>query len=119
VNEPTTIASYLVLIRTNSFADSAYLNHLLNTPPVLGLVRSMALPSIGQANLNPSRYGAIRVIVPSLETQRAIVLELALKYRDVEVAREKLDAQVTLLSEKRQALITAAVAGQLDIPSAA
>jgi type I restriction enzyme, S subunit len=119
VSERTTIASYLVLVRTNALAESAYLNLLLNTQAVLGLVRSMALPSIGQANLNPSRYGAIWIIVPSPETQREIVLELALKYRDVDLAREKLDAQVTLLSEKRQALITAAVAGQLDIPSAA
>ena len=119
VNEPTTIASYLVLIRTNALADSAYLNHLLNTEPVLGLVRSTALPSIGQANLNPSRYGAIRVIVPPLETQRAIVQDLDRKCRDVESAREKLDAQATLLSEKRQALIAVAVKGQMDIPGAA
>ena len=74
-----TFASYLVRLRTNHLADSAYLNYLLNTRPALEQARSMALPSIGQANLNPSRYTSIRVPLPPVQIQRSIVSELDLE----------------------------------------
>jgi type I restriction enzyme S subunit len=119
VGQPTTIASYLVLFRVNNLANARYLNYVLNTQEVLGLARSMALPSIGQANLNPTRYSAMRILLPSLEAQRELVLELDARHQTAKALIGHLDSQVALLHERRQALITAAVAGQLDSAEAA
>lgn len=119
LDQPTTFASYLVRLKVNALADAEYLNYLLNSREVLGLARSMALPSIGQANLNPSRYSAIVLPMPPVEEQRRLISrlnELALRAIGM---RRTLKSQVVLLQERRQALITAAVTGQLDIPEAA
>ncbi len=114
----TTFASYLVRLRTNHLADSAYLNYLLNTRPILEQARSMALPSIGQANLNPSRYTSIRVPLPPVQIQRSIVSELDLEAATHDRLSSALVRQIELLAEHRQALITAAVTGQLEVPEA-
>ena len=119
VDEPTTFASYLVRLRVNERADANYLNYLLNAPEVLSLARSMALPSIGQANLNPNRYAAMYLPMPMLAEQRVIVEHLDVLASRVTGAKQRLERQVSCLQERRQALITAAVTGQLDIPVAA
>jgi type I restriction enzyme S subunit len=118
LEQPTTFASYLVRLRTNRFASAGYLNYLLNSREVLGLARSMALPSIGQANLNPSRYTTIVLPMPPLAEQDRITSRLDAIARRTGDASQALEKQVELLKERRQALITSAVTGQIDIPEA-
>lgn len=117
--QPTTFASYLVRFRTSAIADPQYLNYALNTLELLELARSSALPSIGQANLNPSRYTGLRLALPSLDEQRRIVTELDAEQHRVESLALTLERQIALLRNRRQALITAAVTGELDIPGLA
>jgi type I restriction enzyme, S subunit len=115
----TTFASYLVRLRVNHRALPAYVNYVLNSTEVLALARSMALPSIGQANLNPNRYSTLEIPVPARREQRAIVTQLdAASRRTAQISR-RLGDQMALLKERRQALITAAVTGQVDVPVAA
>jgi len=69
--------------------------------------------------LYPESFLALRVPVPPIDEQRAIV-----RFIDDEVGRYpevmgKLEAAIQRLQEYRQALITAAVTGQLDIGEAA
>lgn len=118
-DQPTTFASYLVRLRPSPIADARYLNYLLNTEEVLTLVRAMALPSIGQANLNPNRYGSLRVPLPPLFKQRRIVEELEIEENWTRALTMRLEQQNLLLAERRQALITAAVTGELEIPGVA
>jgi type I restriction enzyme S subunit len=54
--------------------------------------------------------------LPPLEVQRAAVELLTSLDEKTGVLETDLNRQVTLLEERRQALITAAVTGQLDIP---
>jgi type I restriction enzyme, S subunit len=116
---PTTFASYLVRLRVNGIADPGYLNYLLNAREVLGLARSMALPSIGQANLNPSRYSTMILPIPPIDEQRRRASHLnILAERTVDMTR-MIERQIALLRERRRALITAAVTGQIDIAGAA
>lgn len=114
-DQPTTFASYIVRLRTAPIADARYLNYLLNTGAVLTLARAMALPSIGQANLNPNRYGSLRIPLPSLSVQRRLAGELEAEEGRTEDLTAKLRKQVLLLAERRQTLIAAAVTGELDI----
>ena len=114
-----TFASYLVRLRTNHLADPGYLNYLLNTRSVLGQARSMALPSIGQANLNPSRYSAMRIPLPPLREQRTIGRRLDQEAASLRRLLSALGEQIDLLAERRRALITAAVTGELEVPEVA
>lgn len=112
---PTTFASYLVRLRVNERAIPTYLNYLLNAREILGLARSMALPSIGQANLNPSRYSAIALPMPPLALQRQIVADLDEQSAHVHKMDYAIECQISLLAARRQSLITGAV----DTPVAA
>ncbi len=62
---------------------------------------------------------AVVIPVPDLNRQRAIVMELAKEKQRVVRMTDALDKQLILLKERREALITAAVTGQLEIPEAA
>jgi len=120
VDRPTTFASYLVRLRANQqLGIPEYLNYVLNSREVLGLARSIALPSIGQANLNPSRYSAIVLPIPPIDEQVRLASGLDGLAAHATAMKQTIDRQVDLLAERRQALITAAVTGQLAIPEAA
>jgi type I restriction enzyme S subunit len=70
-------------------------------------------------HLTAEQLAARRFPAPAPEGQARIVRALDEVRRVTEAAVEKLERQVTLLREKRQALITAAVNGQIPIPGAA
>ena len=61
----------------------------------------------------------IPVVVPNLSEQNRILDLVRREIENAESAQSALDRQINLLTEKRQALITAAVTGELDIPGVA
>jgi type I restriction enzyme S subunit len=70
-------------------------------------------------NVNAERYSELLVPEVPLATQTQLVRVLGQMRRDHRVSVRLLDRQISLLHERRQALITAAVTGQLDIPGLA
>ncbi|MCZ7590553.1 MAG: restriction endonuclease subunit S [Gaiella sp.] len=62
---------------------------------------------------------AIRVPLPTVEEQERIATEVWEGLRPIDAAVAAIDRHVALLREHRQALITAAVTGQLDVAKAA
>lgn len=111
---PISFASYLVRIRVNELASSEYLVALLNSHLFLSYARSNAIPAIGQANLNPTRYGELLIPLPPRKEQGTIVTYLAAERSRNAKLEFELRSSVALLKERRSALITAAVTGQLD-----
>jgi len=65
------------------------------------------------------RLREVAVIVPTLEAQDEIVLRYRAAERRERDLNKRLADQCVLLLEHRQALITAAVAGELEVPGAA
>ena len=114
---PVSFASYLVRLRCNDAALPEFLVWLLNSIPVLAWARAEALPAIGQANLNPHRYGYLPVSIPPLAEQRAIVGFLEIECEKLHVLRAESVRTIGLLKERRAALIAAAVTGMLDVGS--
>lgn len=112
---PMTFASYLVRLVPNERALPEYLNYLLNCPDVLSIARSLALPAIGQANLNPTRYGYIYVPIPPASEQSAIVEHLDRRTTAIEQLSVHACEHIARLREYRSSLISAAVTGQLEI----
>jgi type I restriction enzyme S subunit len=66
--------------------------------------------------INRNVIGTLRVPVPPPHTQRAIAALIDSVGDATEAAAHPLQRQIDLISEHRQALITAAISGELDIP---
>jgi type I restriction enzyme S subunit len=69
--------------------------------------------------INRNVIGVLRVPRPPEDVQRTIAETLDVAQETHDLMRRRLTDQLTLLAEHRQALITAAVTGQLDIPGVA
>lgn len=67
--DKVTFASYLVRLRPVKSVFPDWLNYLLNAVSFLSYIRSLALRSLNQANLNPNRLSAVHVPVPPTEEQ--------------------------------------------------
>lgn len=96
-------------------ADSEYIALLLSSPVGAsavegrGSTRSMINLEIVKSALLP---------VPTLQQQRRIVVEHHSAWQRTTAAVRACDRQLAVLTERRQALITAAVTGQFDVSSA-
>lgn len=112
-------ASYLVRFRCGPKVLPEFLNYLLNSSYPIAWGRAEALPAIGQANLNPNRYGYLPIALPSLTEQRKIVEYISEFTGRIDALHAKTLQTVTFLKERRAALIGAAVTGQIDVERAA
>ena len=114
-DEQVTFASYLVRLTPRDDVEPEWLNYLLNSTGVLGMARSMALLSVNQANLNPTKYQRIAVPVPKLSEQQKIASFLGRKTRGVDALISRVHQAIDHLKELRTALISAAVTGKIDM----
>jgi len=113
VDFPVSFASYLVRFRFTDRYVPEYANFVMGTDVLMALARTLALPSIGQANLNPSRYALIEFPIPPAREQRRIVNYLTEQARKVRSIQETVVGSLQRLSEYRAALVTATVTGNL------
>jgi type I restriction enzyme S subunit len=114
-----TFASYLVRMRPRPTHDPEYISLLLNDSYVLSMARREAIPSLHQANLNPTRYGRLKVALPSRSEQTAI-LEYIKEVLDPTVqVIERSKQEIELVREYRTRLIADVVTGKLDVREAA
>lgn len=113
-----TYASYLVRLRANHKNHSSYLNHLVNAEIFLGLARKMAIPSVQQANLNPTRYCRLEIPVPPLPEQMEIATYLDKESDQIREIEQRLNAQISTLTAYRKSLIHECVTGKRRISDA-
>jgi type I restriction enzyme S subunit len=71
------------------------------------------------SNFNAERYGNLLLPEKDPKQQRAIADYLDQETACIDALIDKINRQIDLLQEHRQALITAAVTGELDIPGVA
>lgn len=107
-------ASYLVRMRFAEPNDPEFFNYVMNTPNVLEIARRLSLPSIGQANLNPSRYSQVDFPVPPPNEQKELIQYLNHETGKMISLSEKIKDSIAVLEEYRSALITAAVSGKIE-----
>lgn len=110
---PVSFASYLVRFRFNDRYHPEYANYVMGTQVLMALGRTLALPSIGQANLNPSRYALIEFPIPPAQEQSDIVNYLSRRIHEIERSFTHISKSIELLTEHRSALITRAVTGNI------
>ena len=112
---PVSFASYLVRFRCSPAVLPEFLNWLLNSAYPLAWGRAQALPAIGQVNLNPNRYGYLPISLPSIEEQKEIVQYISNWTSRIDAVRTETRRTIELLEQRRAALISAAVTGQLEV----
>lgn len=61
---------------------------------------------------------SIKIPLPSTTEQNSIVKRIGAITDNIDLLAARFDSQVSLLAERRQALITAAVTGQIDVSTA-
>lgn len=74
---------------------------------------------VAMPKINRDALGRLRIPLPSVPLQKEVVSQIASHQERANELRSALVSQIDLLVEHRQALITAAVTGQLDIPGVA
>jgi type I restriction enzyme S subunit len=118
-NGPSCFAGYLIRARMDrSRALPEYVYLWTQSTDYWSQIRRASIQATIQ-NVGASRYGSLTVPVPSLPVQGAIVKRSEASGDWARATSAAIARQVTLLHERRHALITAAVTGQLDIPEAA
>ncbi|MGX7757784.1 hypothetical protein ACWQ06_03830 [Streptomyces angustmyceticus] len=82
---------------------------------------ALALASVGSTmdNLNSNIIGSLRIPVPSLERQRALVAEVGHATEKIDKLIEETERFIEFSKERRSALIMAAVTGRIDVRKAA
>jgi type I restriction enzyme, S subunit len=108
----------LLVVRPGPELDSKFLEYVLNSDWTQKHVERYAVGTI-QAHFNVSAMKALPTPRVVLEAQRAIVHRLDQATSRLDLLVGRLRRQIGLLKEHREALITAAVTGQLEIPEAA
>lgn len=104
------------LIRSQD-QDQRFLTFFLNTLAK----KQLAANRLGATfdRINVSQILDLEVPCPPPDEQREIADALVERKNSVDRVLDRLEQQVDLLAERRQALITAAVTGEMDIPGAA
>ena len=110
--------SIFVLRPAPRILTSRFLAYLLRLRHVQGQFQSR-LAGMGVQHLNMSDVVDIVVAIPSTSEQQRIVERLDEEIAECETMRDRLIRQNDLLHERRSALITAAVTGELDLTEAA
>jgi type I restriction enzyme S subunit len=107
-----TFASYLVRLRVSHRADPFFLNYVVNSTGFLAFARKLAIPSVQQSNLNPTRYCRILIPLPPIDEQRAIVTHLDQKMAELNEVVFRIEKQIKTLLAYRKSLIYECVTGQ-------
>lgn len=94
--------------------DGRFLCYALNSRPVLSQVEAVKVGSTFN-RINVSMIKDLIVPVPGLEEQQEIGEHLDHRTHQFEKLGNYIDNAISLLEEKRQALITSAVIGQIDV----
>ncbi len=108
------VSQHVCLVRPGNMIDGCWLAYALSAPQV----QELLLGSQCGGTKTQLSLGDIRGLVvplPSLDEQRGIVADITDGIKAITVERALRDRQMTLLSERRQALITGAVTGGIAV----
>ena len=109
--------SHVTIIRSNKkLLNPYFLKYLLSTQTYQGFIYSYAVTgATNQIELSREKLREVPLYIPLLEEQERIVTSVLRQEQNINKVIKKIKSQITKLQEYRQALITAAVTGKIDI----
>ena len=118
-NTPLCIGQRMVLFRINqAVVCGEWIVHSIYSGPAQRFIADLSNATT-VAHLNMGDIYDIPIAVPDLREQQRILNRIRSEVRRHEKAVAKLNKQIILLAERRQALITAAVTGEISVPGLA
>jgi len=108
----------LIVVRPGSAVDASFLEHVLNSDWTQKHVEQHSVGTI-QSHFNVSAMKEVPMPSAPVHRQREVVKSLGRLTDRIDATVARLNRQIELLNEHRQALITAAVTGQIEVPGAA
>ncbi len=115
-DEPFTMGQDVCLIRSQ-MEDQLWMTYMLNSVGVDQLAEMKIGSTFDRVNI--SQLLDLQLPAPPPDVQRFEAQRLDEERQRVDRLHSSLQAQITLLRERRQALITAAVTGELELPGVA
>jgi len=112
------IARAVCLLRPNQAVSAWYLLGWLSTPEFLSLAEGATGSGTAQATLNMSDLSKFAVWLPSNGDLDHVAKDVQRIFEQREECEFRLQRGLDLLHERRQALVTAAVTGRLDVTTA-
>ena len=116
--EPCLHQNHVFAVRCDERLDARWLVYILESAEARQYFLNTAKRSTNLASTNSTTVGMLPVTLLPLEQQRRTVAELDRMTSDLENLRDRTLQMIALLRERRQALISAAVTGKIDIRSA-
>jgi type I restriction enzyme S subunit len=92
-----------------------YLSYLTRTPYARAYFEATATKTTGIASTSSRKIAAWPIPLPTLKAQADVVARVRAEEGKATIVVDRLTRQLSLLREHRQALITAAVTGQMDV----
>jgi len=116
---PTLASTEFIALRPGPNVDERFLRYWLGSEPMRQMLNGATMSvTHSQQRVRPEIVTKSWIEIPSIDDQRAIADYLDRETARIDALVERIDRQVALLRERRQALITAAVTGELEIPGA-
>jgi type I restriction enzyme S subunit len=110
------VSGHYICFRPLHRENSAYLNYLFRSTRYAAGYRTLSRGvRIGQAEIDNDQYRLLPVVVPPSEIQGAIVSWLDSQTSRIDILSLKASDMIAVLKERRQALISAAVTGKIDV----
>ena len=109
-------------IRLNEAVDGRLLRKFIEVLLQSDMVREqlgLAMTGSCQPNFGPSHLRSVVVVVPSLSEQESILEHVSCATAKLDAMTAQAQSAITLLQERRTALISAAVTGKIDVRSLA
>ena len=113
---PCLLVQRVARIRTTKRADIRYIRFILESDAFVAYFSPIST-GVSVPHISADQVLSFRAPLPSRGVQSALATQLAKKQAHFAALRDRLIAQINLLSERRQALITAAVTGEVMVSS--
>lgn len=121
-SEPGLVSPDYLVLRAVERVDPHWLTLVMRSRWFVGLMTAR-LRGIGNTEtgtvrtprINATDLGEIRIALPTLEAQREIVAHLDRETSQIDTLSAKAREMIDVLKERRQALISAAVTGKIDV----
>jgi type I restriction enzyme S subunit len=117
--EPAVPTNFAARIRPSEVVSSKYLAYVFLSAYHAGLTRSWAKQTTGIQNLDIEGLLSEHRALPDVGAQEKAAARLDRYTERVRYVQDRINKQVVTLRERRGALITAAVTGELEIPGTA
>ena len=104
-----------ITFRKQKVGDSVYMSYFFNSDLGVSQLRLVAKGTTSVAAIYYKDLTTLRIPLPPLAEQRAIVAHLDEKCGKIDQLMTKAERAIALLKERRSALISAAVTGKIDV----